>query len=108
MTIEGIKEWLDEGICFFEGSDRDTTPERIKVNRELCGKAFRKREEIKTWVKVNKPAALPYLVKLKEWWEDWNHYFNKGYVPVSGETIDTLADKILERLKFIREKIEEL
>lgn len=108
MTIDGIKDWLDESICFFENSDKDTTLERIKQNRKLCGQAFRKREEIKTWVLANKPAALSYLAKLVEWWIDWNHYFNKGYIPVSGESIDTLPGLILKRLKFIREKIEEL
>jgi len=108
LNIDNIKAWLDEAICFFENADKDTTPDRIKTNRKLCGQAFRNREEIKTWVIANKPAALSYLAKLVEWWIDWNDYFLPGYVPVSGETIDTLPDLILGRLKFIRTKIEEL
>jgi len=108
MDIEGIKNWLDKAIDLFENNPADTIPLRISENRKLLGAPFRKREEIKAWVQANKPAALPHLVELKQWMEDWYHYFDTGYRPVSGETIDTLPNKILAKLKWIREKIENL
>lgn len=108
MNIENIKSWLDECISLLENDPGDTTPERIECNRRLWGQAYRKREEIRKWVLDNKPGALSYVDKLVEWMIDYFKYFNVGYVPVSGETIDTLPGLILERLKFIREKIDSL
>ena len=113
MDIENIKQWLDEAIAFFtevaypKGCYRDIQ-ENIHSNRKLFGIPYRKREEIKAWVIANKPAALPYLAELKTWMEEWYKYFDEGYKPESGETIDTLPQLILEQLIFIRTKIESL
>lgn len=108
MDLAGIKNWLDESIALMENNPTDSTPERIEENRKRWGQAFRKKEEIKTWVIANKPAALPYLVELKTWLEDYYHYFSPSFYPVSGETIDTLPELILERLKWIRTRLDSL
>ena len=105
MDLDKIKNWLDEAIDFFievesdNGCYRDIQ-QNIHSNRKLFGVPYRKREEIKAWVEANKPNALLYLVELKAWLEEWYHYFDTGYSPPGGETIDTLAPKILARLKL--------
>lgn len=112
MDIDILKQWLDEAITFFsevggkEGKRRDIQP-NIEENRKLFDAAFRKRGEIKAWVIANKPNALPYLIVLNGWLEDWFSYFKVGFKP-EVETIDTLAPKILERLEFIRTKLDSL
>ena len=108
MDIDNIKSWLEECISFLECSPPDIDQERICENRKVCGVPYRKRLEIKAWVLANKPAAIPYLIQLNTWMVDFYHYFDEGYVTVSGETIDTLPKLIKDRLIFIREKIEEL
>ena len=113
MTIDDVKSWLDEAIDFFtevesrDGSRRDIQ-ENIKNNRKLFGVPYRKREEIKAWVLANKPAALPLLTELKQWFEEWYQYFQIGYRPPSGETIDTLPKLILDRLIEIRTYLDTL
>ena len=113
MTLEDVKNWLEEAIDFFtevesrNGSRRDIQ-ENIKCNRALFGVPYRKREEIKAWVVANKPGALPYLTTLYLWMVDWYKYFQPGYRTESGETIDTLAGKILDRLIQIRTYLDEL
>lgn len=108
MDIERIKAWLEECISLLEDNTPDTTPERIDCNRRLWGKAYRNREEVREWVRVNKPGALIFVDKLREWMVDYYKYFEPGYKPVSGETIDTLPGLIAGRLRFIKEKIESL
>ncbi len=113
MDIDKFKNWLDEAIDFFteveslDGHYRDIQ-QNIHSNRKLFGIPYRKREEIKKWVLANKPNALPLLAELKQWMKEWYHYFDKGYRPESGETVDTLPSLILRRLKFISEKIDSL
>lgn len=110
MTMVDIKNWLEEAIALFEevvDGHRDIQ-ENIKSNRRIFGVAYRKREENKDWVLANKPNALPYLVELAQWMTEWYKYFNTGYRPESGETIETLPRLILERLRWIRERIENL
>lgn len=111
MDINGIKLWLEDAIDYFgevdptDGSRRDIQ-ENIKENRRIFGIPYRKREEIKAWVLVNKPVALPYLVELKNWMESYYHYFDTNFR--SEWSIDELPSMILERLKWIRERIEAL
>lgn len=111
MDIQGIKDWLEEGIDFFtrvsskDGNLRDIQ-QNIESNRRLFGIPYRKREEIKDWVQANKPKALTYLAELSTWMSEYYHYFDEGYK--APHAIDELPDMILGRLKFIREKIESL
>lgn len=107
MDIQGVKDWIDDFIEILESSPPDIQ-QKIIDNRKRWGLPFRKKEEVKEWVVANKPIALPYLVELKTWLEDLMDYFKEGFCPESGETIDTLRDKILERLKFIRTKLDSL
>lgn len=108
MDIDGIKQWLEEAIEFFEEviSKRRDIQENIACNRRIFGVPYRKRDEIKAWVEVYKPAALPYLVELAAWIKAYYHYFDTGYE--SEWSIDELPGLILERLQFIRAKIESL
>ncbi len=113
MDIQNVKDWLDEAIEFFgdvvskTGKYRDIQ-QNIESNRVLFDIPFRKREEIKAWVQTNKPTALSHLVQLKTWIEEWYQYFDAGYKPPDGETIDTLPGLILEKLKWLREKLDTL
>ena len=111
MDLDNVKNWLEETIDFFtevEGGSRRDIHENIQSNRKLFGIPYHKREEIKAWVIANKPKALPYLVELKQWMEEYYHYFDTGYRPPSGETIDTLPKLIYDRLVWLREKIDTL
>jgi len=108
MTLNDVKEWLDEFICLLEQNPPDTTSKRIKENRRLCSLPYLKREEIKAWVQANKPAALPHLVELKTLVEDYHNYFNHGFKPASKKTIDEIPQLLLAKLRWIREKIEAL
>jgi len=108
MNIDGVKEWLEETIAQIESNPDDTTPERIRDNRIKLGGVFRRKEEIESSVIANKPKAKNEVAELKQLLYDYYHYFDAGYKPESGETIDTLPTKILTRMKWLRENMDSL
>ena len=106
MDIKEVKCWVDKLIELLESNPLDTIQKRIVENRIKVGIPYMVREEVKEWVVVNKPGALNYVKELNEWLVDYYKYFETGYK--AKYSIDELPEKILGRLRFIREKLDSL
>jgi len=109
-------EWLEKVVSKFDNSPLDTTPERIKANRGygtvvLGGETGPKGCKMKTVVingtgdlllttkkaidDVNIPSQKAKVQEIITLFNEWYHYFDKGYK--APHSIDELPDLIKQK-----------
>jgi len=108
--LDKIKEWAEEIIVLLNQNDRDNFIMKIKSNRERIRLPLIRAKVLAAQLPV---ATIPVAVKIAGrdaivLLEDYYYYFDEGYVPVSGKSIDTLRYDCTEALEKLILAIEGL
>ena len=99
-----IKKWAKEILTYLNNAKPDTTPERVRKNRERLLPSFVEMEDVYAFKDELPPKALAFLIELIRLLYEYQHYFDDGYR--SSENIDTLSDKLkLSLAKVVKAEI---